>query len=76
MMSVAGYTEQTEAELVSTLISSRPEGVVLTGIHHTIEQKKVILNSDIPVLEIWDLTHTPHDILVGFSHEKVWQATG
>ncbi len=40
LLCVAGYTEQTEAELVATLLSRRPDGVVLTGIHHTIELKK------------------------------------
>lgn len=76
LLCVAGYTEQTEAELVATLLSRRPDGVVLTGIHHTSELKKVILNAAIPVVEIWDLTPTPLDMLVGFSHEKVGQATG
>ncbi|KAF0667403.1 GntR family transcriptional regulator, partial [Salmonella enterica subsp. enterica serovar Worthington str. BCH-7253] len=65
LLCVAGYTEQTEAELVATLLSRRPDGVVLTGIHHTIELKKVILNAAIPVVEIWDLTPTPLDMLVG-----------
>ncbi|WP_421356007.1 LacI family DNA-binding transcriptional regulator [Pseudocitrobacter faecalis] len=75
LLCVAGYTQQTEAELVATLLSRRPDGVVLTGIHHTTELKKVILNAAIPVVEIWDLTPTPLDMLVGFSHEKVGQAT-
>lgn len=30
----------------------------------------MILNAAIPVVEIWDLTPTPIDMLVGFSHEK------
>lgn len=34
----------------------------------------MILNAAIPVVEIWDLTPTPIDMLVGFSHEKVGQA--
>lgn len=74
LLCVSGYTPQTEAELVATLLSRRPDGVVLTGIHHTAELKKVILNAAIPVVEIWDLTPTPIDMLVGFSHEKVGQA--
>lgn len=31
----------------------------------------MILNAAIPVVEIWDLTPTPIDMLVGFSHEKL-----
>lgn len=76
LLCVSGYTEQTEAELVATLLSRRPDGVVLTGIHHTSELKKVILNAALPVVELWDLTPTPLDMLVGFSHEKVGQAIG
>lgn len=75
LLSVTGYSEQTEADLVSTLLSRRPDGVVLTGIHHSAELKKILFNAAIPVVEIWDLTPTPIDMLVGFSHEKVGQAT-
>ncbi len=34
------------------------------------------MNAAIPVVEICDLTPTPLDMLVGFSNEKVGQATG
>lgn len=75
LLCVAGYTQQKEAELVSALLSRRPDGIVLTGIHHATELKKVLFNASVPVVEIWDLTPTPLDMLVGFSHEKVGQAT-
>ncbi|MEQ5050440.1 LacI family DNA-binding transcriptional regulator [Klebsiella michiganensis] len=71
LLCVAGYSRQTEAELVATLLSRRPDGVVLTGIQHAPALKKTILNAATPVVEIWDLTPTPLDMLVGFSHEKV-----
>lgn len=75
LLCVAGYTQQTEADLVAALLSRRPDGIVLTGIHHSTDLKKVLLNANVPVVEIWDLTPTPLDMLVGFSHEKVGQAT-
>ncbi|WP_437888547.1 LacI family DNA-binding transcriptional regulator [Phytobacter sp. V91] len=75
LLCVAGYTQDNEAELVATLLSRRPDGIVLTGIHHSTELKRVILNASVPVVEIWDLTPTPLDMLVGFSHEKVGEAT-
>lgn len=71
----AGYTPQTETELVSTLMSRRPDGIVLTGIHHSNDLKKIIFNASVPVVETWDITPTPIDMLVGFSHEKAGQAT-
>ncbi|WP_434668845.1 LacI family DNA-binding transcriptional regulator [Klebsiella sp. B345] len=76
LLCVAGYSRQTEAELVATLLSRRPDGVVLTGIQHAAALKKTILNAAIPVVEIWDLTPTPLDMLVGFSHEKVGETIG
>ncbi|MDJ0034402.1 LacI family DNA-binding transcriptional regulator [Pantoea allii] len=75
LLSVVGYSTDKEAELMATLLSRRPDGIVLTGIHHTPALKKVILNAAIPVVEIWDLTPTPLDMLVGFSHQQVGQAT-
>lgn len=76
LLCLSGYTQQTEAELVSTLLSRRPDGIVLTGIHHSTDLKKIILNASVPVVEIWDQTPTPLDMLVGFSHEKVGRAIG
>jgi len=76
LLCMSGYTPQPEAELVAALLSRRPDGMVLTGIHHSAELKKIVLNASVPVVEIWDSTPTPLDMLVGFSHEKVGQALG
>ncbi|MDF7760630.1 LacI family DNA-binding transcriptional regulator [Kosakonia cowanii] len=70
-----GYTPQRETELVSSLMSRRPDGIVLSGIHHGNDLKKMIFNASLPVVETWDITPTPIDMLVGFSHEKAGQAT-
>lgn len=71
LLCVTGYETETEAETVATLLSRRPDGIVLTGIHHSSQLKKVLLQAEVPVVEIWDMTPTPIDMLVGFSHEKV-----
>jgi LacI family gluconate utilization system Gnt-I transcriptional repressor len=44
---------------------------VLTGIMHSAEGRRRLLASAIPVVETWDLTPTPIDMLVGFSHVEV-----
>lgn len=71
LLCVTGYEQETEAETVATLLSRRPDGIVLTGIHHSTQLKKVLLLANVPVVEIWDMTPTPIDMLVGFSHEKI-----
>lgn len=76
LLCIVGYEPEDETDIVATLLSRRPDGIVLTGIHHTSELKRIILNANIPVVEIWDLTPTPIDMLIGFSHEKVGQAIG
>ncbi|WP_437609842.1 LacI family DNA-binding transcriptional regulator [Erwinia sp. V71] len=76
LLCVAGYTHESETDIVATILSRRPDGIVLTGIHHSAELKKIIINADIPAIEIWDLTPTPLDMLVGFSHEKIGEAIG
>ncbi|WP_092876154.1 LacI family DNA-binding transcriptional regulator [Izhakiella capsodis] len=71
LLCVGGYDSDGEAALVATLLSRKPDGIVLTGIHHAPALKKRLINAALPVVEIWDLTPTPIDMLVGFSHEKV-----
>lgn len=76
LLCVSGYTEETETEILQTILSRRPDGIVLTGIHHANELKRTILNAHIPVVEIWDLTPTPIDMLVGFSHQEIGRTLG
>ena len=71
MLGQSGYTGFREDALINAIVGRRPDGIVLTGIMHSLEGRKRLLASGIPVVETWDLTPTPIDMLVGFSHEKV-----
>ena len=44
---------------------------MLTGIMHSAQGRKRLIGAGIPVVETWDLTTTPLDMLVGFSHTDV-----
>jgi LacI family transcriptional regulator, gluconate utilization system Gnt-I transcriptional repressor len=74
MLGQAGYTGNREDALLEAIIGRRPDGVVLTGIMHSAEGRRRLLASGIPVVETWDLTPTPIDMLVGFSHVDVGRA--
>ena len=74
MLGQAGYTGNREDALLEAIIGRRPDGIVLTGIMHSAEGRKRLLASGIPVVETWDLTPTPIDMLVGFSHLDVGRA--
>ena len=71
MLGQAGYTGSREDALLEAIIGRRPDGIVLTGIMHSAEGRRRLLASGIPVVETWDLTPTPIDMLVGFSHAEV-----
>ena len=74
MLGQAGYSGNREDPLLEAIIGRRPDGIVLTGILHSAEGRRRLLGSGIPVVETWDLTPTPLDMLVGFSHGDAGRA--
>ena len=71
MLGQSGYAHSREDDLLGAIIGRRPDGIVLTGITHTPEGRQRLLASGIPIVETWDITPTPLDMLVGFSHVEV-----
>ena len=71
MLGQSGYGGAREEALLDAIIGRRPDGIVLIGIMHSAEGRRRLLASGIPVVETWDITPTPLDMIVGFSHEKV-----
>ena len=68
----SGYGEDSrEDDLLNAIVGRRPDGIVLTGVMRSDLGRKRLVASGIPVVETWDLTSSPIDMLVGFSHEKV-----
>jgi len=74
LLGTTGYPTSREENLLAAILSRRPDGIFLTGISHSVESHRRLAAARIPVVEAWDLTPTPVDMLVGFSHEKVGQA--
>ena len=75
MLGESGYDGTREDALLDAIIGRRPDGVILTGVMHSQEGRRRLAAAGIPVVETWDLTPTPIDMLVGFSHEKVGVAS-
>ncbi len=71
MLGQSGYQHSREDELLDALIGRRPDGVVLTGVDHSPLARRRLRAAGIPVVETWDLTEDPIDMLVGFSHAAV-----
>lgn len=74
LLGESGYLQDTEERLVSAILSRRPDAIFLTGINHSADCRRRLLAARIPIVETWDVTPTPLDIVVGFSHEQVGHA--
>lgn len=74
LLGLSDYAEPREDELVDALLGRRPDGIVLTGVVHSAEVRRRLSRAHVPVVETWDLTERPVDMLVGFSNEAVGRA--
>lgn len=70
LLGVSGHHREQEQELLEFILSRRPDGIILTGTLHTPACRDRLRLSGVPVVETWDLSSEPIDMLVGFSHEK------
>ena len=68
MLSETGFDLEREEEAIAAHLSRRPDAMLLTGVHHSAGSRRMLLGAGIPVVEIWDVTDTPIDCCVGFSH--------
>jgi LacI family gluconate utilization system Gnt-I transcriptional repressor len=70
VLGTTGYSAREDA-LVTAILSRRPDAVFIVGVNHSPESRRRLLGARIPIVEAWDLTASPIDMVVGFSHEKV-----
>jgi LacI family gluconate utilization system Gnt-I transcriptional repressor len=76
MIGQSGYGAGASREdpLLDAVIRRRPDGIVLVGLLHSAAARRQLIAAAIPVVETWDMTPTPIDMLVGFSHERIGEA--
>jgi LacI family gluconate utilization system Gnt-I transcriptional repressor len=66
-----GSSFSQENEMLRAIIGRRPDGIVITGVTHSPEARKLLAGSGIPIVETWDTTPAPIDMLVSLSHEQI-----
>jgi len=71
MLGQSGYSQAHEDALLDAIIGRRPDGIFLTGVMSPGKGRTRLQASGIAVVESWDLTPTPIDMLIGFSHEAI-----
>lgn len=65
-----GHTRRSladEADLIEAFLGRRPDGLVVVGVAHSERSIKLLTNSQLPIVEAFDLSPNPIDTVVGFS---------
>jgi len=73
-LGLSGYGPGREEALLRTVLTRRPDGVMLTGAGHSAAARRLLRDAGVPVVEIWDATDDPIDMLVGFDHAALGAA--
>lgn len=68
MIGSNNHSAEEEEAWLRQVVTWRPAGVILSGRTHTPGTVDLLRQSGMPVVEIWDLTTSPIDMSVGFSH--------
>lgn len=74
MVGQSGYDSPREDALLRAIIGRRPDGIVLTGVMHSAQGRRLLQASCIPIVETWDTTDTPIDMLLSLSHQEIGAA--
>jgi LacI family transcriptional regulator, gluconate utilization system Gnt-I transcriptional repressor len=70
ILSLTGYADTGE-DTVRGLLGRRPDGIVITGVDHARSTRQMLEDIAIPVVEIFDTSPEPIDMLVGFDHAAI-----
>jgi LacI family transcriptional regulator, gluconate utilization system Gnt-I transcriptional repressor len=71
LLSTTEYLGHREEALVKALLGWNPKGLILAGVDHSRNTRKLLQQSRVPVVEVMDLTPNPIDMNVGFSQYEV-----
>lgn len=76
LLGLSGFDRSREDAILSAVLGRKPDAIFLVGIDHSARARQQLLGAGIPIVESWDLTPSPIDMVIGFSHEKVGRAAG
>jgi LacI family gluconate utilization system Gnt-I transcriptional repressor len=74
MLSLSGYAAGAEDDLVRALLGRRPDAMLVTGADHALPIRQMLAEAGVPVVEIFDVSADPIDMLVGLDHAAVGAA--
>lgn len=68
LLGVSDYSEEEEERLVRDFLAHRAAGLILTGVSHGPEVRRMLTGMAVPTVEFWGLTQSPIDLCVGYSN--------
>jgi LacI family transcriptional regulator, gluconate utilization system Gnt-I transcriptional repressor len=68
MLSLSGYAAVSEAALLRSVLSRRPDALLLTGAAHDAPTRQMLVDAAIPIVEVFDVAARPIDMLLGVDH--------
>jgi LacI family gluconate utilization system Gnt-I transcriptional repressor len=71
MLSISGYQDADDESLFRALLGRRPDALLITGSSFTQPARQMLREARIPIVEIWDVSPHPIDMLIGFDHAQV-----
>lgn len=69
LLGVTDYSLSKEENLVLSMMSWRPAGVIIANLVHSERTRNILGNANVPVVEVMDTSAPPIDMCVGFDHE-------
>lgn len=70
LMAQTSYSDRLEQEALSSVLPFKPAAAMFTGMVQSAEARATLQKLGIPVMEMWDYSPTPIDMLVGFSNAE------
>jgi LacI family transcriptional regulator, gluconate utilization system Gnt-I transcriptional repressor len=71
MLGLSGYGPGDISTMLQSMLSRRPDGIILTGFAGVPAVRRQLRAMGVPVIETWELPAKPLDMAVGFSHEQI-----
>jgi LacI family gluconate utilization system Gnt-I transcriptional repressor len=71
LLSISGYEEAEDDVLIRALLGRRPDALLITGSAYSPGALQMLIEARIPIVEIWDVSSRPIDMVIGFDHMQV-----
>ncbi|MDB5398895.1 MAG: hypothetical protein JWQ55_913 [Rhodopila sp.] len=71
MLSICGYEDSDDEALFRAVLGRRPDALLITGSGYSPAAWQMLIEAHIPVVEIWDVSSRPIDMVIGFDHAQV-----